>query len=284
MLYADDFSIMYRSSSLITIKQILQDATCELLKWSNTSGFRFSAEKTKLIIFNNKNKNKMSINMGKNTIKNEKNIKILGITFDSKCSWTPHILQLKQACTNRLNIIKTLSHTSWGAHSSVLIKIHKAIILAKLDYGSALFSSANHRHLKMLETLHNIGMRLAIGAFQSSPIDSISNIAGIPSLSLRWAEQKTLLAARVYRSPQGISSSPLRIFKNLQDKFDLDHIIPSTISLQPPWSISLDINFDLHHLPKKDTNPKIYKYIFNEIIDKAEPHTQIYTDASIIDQ
>jgi len=109
MLYADDFSIMCRSSSLITIKQILQDASCELIKWSNTPGFRFSAKKTKLIIFNNKNKNKMSINMGKHTIKNEKNIKILGITFDSKCSWSPHILQLKQARTNRLNIIKTLS-------------------------------------------------------------------------------------------------------------------------------------------------------------------------------
>jgi len=117
MLYADDFSLLCRSSSLTTIKQILQDATSELIKWSNTSGFRFSAEKTKLIIFNNKNKNKISISMVKHTIKNEKNIKILGITFDSKCSWTPHILQLKQTCTNRLNIIKTLSHTSWGAHS-----------------------------------------------------------------------------------------------------------------------------------------------------------------------
>lgn len=92
MLYADDFSIICQSSSLITIEQILQDATVELIKWSNTSGFRFSAEKTKFIIFNNKNKNKMSISMGKHTIKNDKNIKILGITFDSKCTWTPHIL------------------------------------------------------------------------------------------------------------------------------------------------------------------------------------------------
>lgn len=222
--------------------------------------------------------------MGKHTIKNDKNIKILDITFDSKWSWTPHILQLKQACANRLNIIKTLSHTKWGAYSSVLIKINKALILAKLDYGSPLFSSSNHRHLKKLETLHNSGIRLAIGAFRSSSIDSISNIAGIPSLSLRWAEQKTLLAARIYRSPQEISSSLLRKFKNLQDKFDLDQIIPSTISLQPPWTISPDINLDLHHFPKKDTNPKIYKHYFNEIIIKTELHTQIYTDASITDQ
>jgi hypothetical protein len=115
-------------------------------------------------------------------------------------------------------------------------------------------------------------MHLAIGAFGSSPIDSISNIAGIPSLSLRWAEQKSLLTARIHRSPQRISSSPNNLFKNLQDKLNLDQIIPSTISFQPPWTISLDINLELHQLPKKDTNPKIYKYHLNEIIVNAEPH------------
>ncbi|XP_025425637.1 uncharacterized protein LOC112694397 [Sipha flava] len=177
-----------------------------------------------------------------------------------------------------------LSHTSWGAHSSVLLKIHKSLILSKIDYGSPLFSSAIQCHLKKLENLHNSGMRLAIGAFRSSPIDSISNIAGIPSLSLRWAEQKSLLAARFHRSPQGIFTSPNNLFTNLQDKLNLDQIIPSTISLQPPWTISLDINLELHQFPKKDTNPKIYKYHFNEIIANAEPHIQIYTDASITDQ
>jgi len=50
--------------------------------------------------------------MGKHIIDNDKNIKILSITFDSKCSWIPHILQLKQASANLLNIIKTVSHTS----------------------------------------------------------------------------------------------------------------------------------------------------------------------------
>lgn len=85
-------------------------------------------------MFNNKNKNKMTVSLGKHTIQNDTNIKILGITFDSKCSWTRYILQLKQACAIRLNIIKMLSHTC-GAHSSVLIKIRKAFILSKLDYG-----------------------------------------------------------------------------------------------------------------------------------------------------
>lgn len=78
LLYADDFSILC-SNNFTTIKQILQNATYELIKRSETSGFRFSTEKSKLIIFNNKNKNKISINMGNQVIKNKKKIKILGI-------------------------------------------------------------------------------------------------------------------------------------------------------------------------------------------------------------
>jgi hypothetical protein len=45
IIYDDDFSILCRSNNTIAIKQILQDATNELINWSNTSGFRFSVEK-----------------------------------------------------------------------------------------------------------------------------------------------------------------------------------------------------------------------------------------------
>ena len=47
------------------------------------------------------------------------------------------------------------------------------------------------------------------------------------------------------------------MFLNLQNILDFDQIIPSVISIRPPWSISLDINLKLHQLPKKDTNPKL---------------------------
>ncbi|KAE9522899.1 hypothetical protein AGLY_016710 [Aphis glycines] len=136
----------------------------------------------------------MSIKLGNHIIKNDKYIKIFGITFDSKCSWTPQILQIKHACANRLNIFKIPSHTSWGAHSSVLIKIHKPLILSKLDYGSSLFSSAVLCYLKKLENLQISGVCLEINAFRSNLIDSISNIAGIASLSLKWLELQSYVA------------------------------------------------------------------------------------------
>jgi hypothetical protein len=40
-----------------------------------------------------------------------KHLKILGLTFDEKRTWTTHIKKLKDKAKKRLNIIKVLSGT-----------------------------------------------------------------------------------------------------------------------------------------------------------------------------
>ncbi|KAL4132883.1 hypothetical protein QTP88_009960 [Uroleucon formosanum] len=86
------------------------------------------------------------------------------------------------------SIIKILSHASWGADSMSLIKIFNAIIQSKINYGSILYRTAAKSTLKLIDTVNNSGLRLAIGAFRSSPILSIYNIAGIPPSTLRRIE------------------------------------------------------------------------------------------------
>jgi hypothetical protein len=49
------------------------------------------------------------------------NIKILGLIFDSKLTWKPHISKTKTTTTKSINILKTLSHAKWGAKSNILI-------------------------------------------------------------------------------------------------------------------------------------------------------------------
>lgn len=284
LLFADDFTILCRSTNVNSIQSILQDSTNRLTSWSKTSGFRFSPEKTNLIVFSHKrNKKKIQINIGNQAVENQPNVKILGITFDHKASWIPHILNLKNTTAPRLNIIKTLGHTSWGAKSQTLLRIHKALILSKLDYGAPIFSSAKHTKLKTLETIHNSGIRLSIGAFRSSPIKSILNIAGIPSLEVRWREQTHKLAARISRSPKNQIHHPKHTFNHTYIKYDLENIIPYEKPLCPPWQFNMNINIDLHEFPKNSTCPHIFKNLFRDYCSHIRPQTHIYTDASIIE-
>ena len=49
--------------------------------------------------------------------------KFLEILFDRKLSLIPHIKYLKAKCLKALNLLKVLSHTSWGADRTTLLKL-----------------------------------------------------------------------------------------------------------------------------------------------------------------
>lgn len=84
-----------------------------------------------------------------------------------------------------MNIIKTLSHFIWGAEKNSLLLLYKALILSKIEYGSIIYDSAKSNIKQILNPIHNQAIRLAIGAFHTSPIDSILCISEELSLQIR---------------------------------------------------------------------------------------------------
>lgn len=83
------------------------------------------------------------------------------------------------------------------------------------------------------------------------------------------------------RVPEGLHSSPYNFFDKYK-KYDLHNILTTEISISPPWLISMNINLDLHQLPKKSTSSIHYKNLFSEILSTKQQHALIYTDASVM--
>ena len=77
--------------------------------------------------------------------------KILGILFDSKLSFIPHITSLKSRCTKSLDLIKVLPNNTWGADRKVLLRLYRALIRSKLDYGCSVYGSARPLYIKRLD-------------------------------------------------------------------------------------------------------------------------------------
>ena len=67
-------------------------------------------------------------------------LNFLGIIFDRKLSFIPHIKYLKAKCLKALNLLKVLSHTNWGADRTVLLQLYRSLIRSKLDYGSIVYT------------------------------------------------------------------------------------------------------------------------------------------------
>ena len=65
----------------------------------------------------------------------EEKLNFLGLLFDKKLTFIPHIIGLKAKCLKALNVL-LLSSTNWGGDRSVLLNQYKSLVRSKLDYGS----------------------------------------------------------------------------------------------------------------------------------------------------
>lgn len=85
--------------------------------WFTLCRFSFSPSKfSSTHICNIRNCTKTSsLQLNNTQIPFTSTFKFLGITFDDKHNWKPHIEILKSKTSKDLNIIKFLSHTTWGS-------------------------------------------------------------------------------------------------------------------------------------------------------------------------
>jgi hypothetical protein len=84
-------------------------------------------------------------------------------------TWTEHILYAKAKAEKKMNLIKCLSHTKWGADHQNLIKIHHMIVLSTLSYGGEAYGSVSQAILKKLESTHNRELKFALVLFVILP-------------------------------------------------------------------------------------------------------------------
>lgn len=77
-----------------------------------------------------------------------------------------------------MDILKVLTKTKWGADSNVLLRLYRVLIRSRLDYGSIVYGLTRISYTKALDTIHHQGIRLALGAFRTTPIQSLYIEAG----------------------------------------------------------------------------------------------------------
>ncbi|GFQ70173.1 RNase H domain-containing protein [Trichonephila clavata] len=156
-------------------------------KWAEQNGFVFSTEKTVSVVFSRKRGvfPNPELFIGRSFIKVVKEFKFLGLIFDQSLRFHHHLKDFKIRSAKALNILKVLTNTCWEAERTSLLRLYRALIRSKLDYGSVVYSSACKSLLKILDPVHHQGLRLCLGAFHTSPVESLYAEAYEPPLDLR---------------------------------------------------------------------------------------------------
>jgi hypothetical protein len=231
-LYVDDFAIFSTSNSLTVLQRRMQVALNNTNRWIEEHGFKVSIPKTKLIHFTRRRGpfQEPSLTMDNFPLPLVEEVRFLGLTFDRKLTWVAHIKDLKVRCLKTLDLLKCISGQKWGADRLTLLRIYRALVRSKLDYGCQAYASATPSALKMLDVVHHAGIRLATGAFRTSPVESLYVESGEPSLSSRRDKLSLQLYARLQRQPNTLTSIAVNSHSD-----SLDALYEQSTTLRTPY-------------------------------------------------
>ena len=112
-------------------------------------------------------------------------VKFLGLIFDRKLSFLPHIRYFKNQCMKALNLIRVVAHTFWGSDQHTLLHLYRSLVRSKLDYECIVYGSARNSYVRMLDPVQNHALRLCLGAYQTSSSPSLCVLANEPPLYIR---------------------------------------------------------------------------------------------------
>ncbi|XP_055924643.1 uncharacterized protein LOC129956730 [Argiope bruennichi] len=206
-LYVDDLQISCQGCSINLIERQLQNAVNKVVTWCNNNGHAISPEKSRCIHFCRKRTihSDPNIYIQNVLIPVVSEVRFLGVIFDRKLTFLPHILNLRKRCEKTLNILKVLSRTSWGADRTSLLRIYQAIILSRIDYGCMVYGSARPTVLRRLDTIHDTALRICSGAFRTSPVESLYVICHQLPLNLR----RKKISVSFYFRTQSVPHHPI---------------------------------------------------------------------------
>ena len=78
-----------------------------------------------------------------------------------------------------------------------MLRLVTMLVRSRLDYGGAVYGQTSPRYLRLLDPIQNEGLRIALGAFRSSPKESLEVEAGVMPLSLRREQLMCSLFLRI---------------------------------------------------------------------------------------
>ena len=234
-----------------------------------------------------------------------KEAKILGLIWDTKLTFEPHIKYLKARCQKSLNILKVLSRTEWGADQTTLLKLYRSLVRSKLGYGCIVYGSASKTALAKLDPVHNQGIRLSLGAFRSSPVESLYVEAHEPPSEIRREKLALQYILKLKANPgnpaYNVVFNPkyqilyadkesasyffgIHCKKLLKKaKIDVGEIVINSIPDVPIWdSEPVTVDFTLSEFHKSSTST-VFKSRFNEVKQKYLDFCHIYTDVSKVE-
>ena len=144
MLMTTVMTVLPSPGVRVTAESLIHDLG-RVSEWYDLWGMKLNASKTKAMIVSRS----PPLTIGRTVLKESDNRVILGVTFDSKLTFEKHLRLVSRAASQRLGILRKSRRVF--DDRSLLERCFRGFVLPVLEYCSAVWCSAVHTHLKLLD-------------------------------------------------------------------------------------------------------------------------------------
>ena len=300
--YADDITLVCSARSLEGARSEVQRSLDVLDQWCTRWGLRVSASKSCYQVYSRKKFFlPLALRLSGQFLRSEQTQRVLGVHFDApRLTFAPHVRITRGDCLRRLQVIRALSHVSWGSSWIVLRRIYIAFVRSKMCYASVVFSGCSKKSYTSLKTIENAALRSILGARKTTPILSLEVEAFVLPLKLHMQYQLAKWRLRLACGPGGGDELPSALgllpgvlregfFSNLPPFLDAADFCLRRAAhtayvspVLPTSSISTLIETDIPAM--LCAPPRIVDGLFSEFLRETYGNSvAIYTDGSKLD-
>ena len=172
--YADDLTVMAQHPKHETATEYMQTYMNRLEQWLNINRLKVSANKSTITLITPYNREytvRPHVTLFDTPLPYTETPTILGVTYDRGMTFKTHTTNINTKSKNRLNVLRALTHTTYGHSKEDITTLYKQYIRPIISYAHPAWQpDLANTHLQKLQTTQNTALRIATGCTKSTPI------------------------------------------------------------------------------------------------------------------
>lgn len=141
-IYADDIAFFAAESDIYSLHQKLQRYINTLEIWLQSISLSLNISKSALLVFPIADTVSISVLYNREPIPQVDSVKYLGMIYNEKLNWSPHIEYITAKAQRALGLLRRLSNRKYGLRRHTMLMIYKMYVRPILEFGCVLFSGA----------------------------------------------------------------------------------------------------------------------------------------------
>ena len=201
-LFADDLVLWTSGKYTLGMQRKLNKSLATLSSYCELWKLKINIKKTVYSIFTLSPiicRSNLHLKVQNITIEKDQNPCYLGVRLDPRLTFKTHIEDVSRKVSTRINLLKRLASSNWGANKTSLRQLYTGYVRAVLDYSAPLQATASISNQEKLDRKQSQAVHFVCGALRSTPTSACEIDANIEPLKIRRARNASLTLERFKR-------------------------------------------------------------------------------------